>query len=55
MILPNKRISEFRVTGLKNLGMVGTQDFFFEKCNFMHFERHFASQNAKKSYFFQDT
>ena len=36
------------VTGLKNLGRVGTHFFmfFFLENNFMHFERHFAFQNA---------
>ena len=47
---PNKKISVFRVTGLKTLGRVGTYIFilFFRKkiYNFMHFERHFAFQNA---------
>ena len=42
----NKKISVFRVTGLKILGKVGTHIFlnifFWEKiCSFMHFERHF--------------
>ena len=48
---PNKKISVFRVTGLKILGRVGTHIlliFFIsgKKYNFMHFERHFAFQNA---------
>ena len=42
---PNKKISVFRVTGLKILGRVGTHIFFnyfffWKKNNFMHFERH---------------
>ena len=47
---PNKKISLFRVTGLKILGRVGTHIclifFFWKKYNFMYFERHFAFQNA---------
>ena len=48
---PNKKISVFRVTGLKILDRLGTHivfySFFLEKIfNFMHFERHFAFQNA---------
>ena len=40
---PNKKISVFRVMGLKILGRVGTHIFFSgKKYNFMHFERHFA-------------
>ena len=42
---PNKKISVFRVTGLKILGRVGTHIFFLIY-NFMHFEKHFAFQNA---------
>ena len=42
----NKIISVFRVTGLKILGRVGALFFFWKKYNFMHFERHFAFQNA---------
>ena len=43
----NKKISVFRVTGLKSLGRVGTHIFFYyffflEKYFFMHFERHFT-------------
>ena len=49
-VKPNKKISVFQVTGLKFLGRVGTHVFlvFFswKKYNFMHFERHFAFQNA---------
>ena len=41
---PNKQISVSRVMGLKILGRVGTHIFF--DWNFMHFERHFAFQNA---------
>ena len=46
---PNKKVKVFRVTGLKILCRVGTHILkkkiwiFF---NFMHFERHFAFQNA---------
>ena len=47
---PNKKISVFRITGLKILGRVGTHilfNYLFSgKSNFMHFERHFAVQNA---------
>ena len=49
---PNKIIGAFRVTGLKILGRLGTYIFFLiififlEKNYFMHFERHFAFQNA---------
>ena len=50
-LVPNKKISVFRVTGLKIIGRVGTHIFFFnlkpeKKIFFMHFERHFAFQNA---------
>ena len=47
-IMPNKKISVFRVTGLKILGGLGTHIFFFwkKKYNFMHFERHVAFQNV---------
>ena len=50
-VSPNKRVSVFRVTGLKILGKVGTHtffilSFFWKKYNFMHFERHFAFKNA---------
>ena len=38
----------FWVTGLKILGRVGTNFFFWKKPNFMNFERHFAFQNASK-------
>ena len=41
--MPNKKISVFGVKGLKILGRVGTHIFFFLD---MHFERHFAFQNA---------
>ena len=48
-----KKISVFRVTGLKILGRVGKRFFFFyffffwkKIYNFMHFERHLAFQNA---------
>ena len=43
---PNKKISVFRVMGLKILGRVGTHIFSRKKYMFMHFERHFAFQNA---------
>ena len=47
VVRPNKKISVFRVTGLKTLGRVGIHIYFFWKINnFMHFERHFAFQNA---------
>ena len=49
-IRPNKKISVFRVTGLKIVGGVSTDFnfifFFLKKYKFMHFERHFAFQNA---------
>ena len=50
-VRPNKKISVFWVTGLKILGRVGTHIFFnhflfWKKYNFMHFERHFAFQDA---------
>ena len=41
-----KKISVFQVTGLKILSGVSTHFFFWKKYNFMHFERHFAFQNA---------
>ena len=45
-IWPNKKISVFRVTDLKNLGRVGTHIFFNHLFSgkiyyFMHFERPF--------------
>ena len=48
---PNKKISVFRVKGLKILGRVCTHFFFNhffsgKKYIFLHFERHFAFQNA---------
>ena len=49
---PNKKIRVFRATGLKISGRVGAHipffNYFFsgKKYNFMHFERHFAFQNA---------
>ena len=51
VLRPNKKISEFRVTGVKILGRVGTNIFFYhlfsgKKYKFMHFERHFAFQNS---------
>ena len=49
LLRPNIKISVFQITSLKILGRVGTHIFFFffmEKCNFMHFERHFDFQNA---------
>ena len=44
-IRPNKKISVFRLTGLKILGRVGSHIFFQEKNYFMHFERQNAFQN----------
>ena len=42
-----KIIILFRVIGLKILGRVGPLlIFFWEKYTFVHFERHFAFQNA---------
>ena len=46
LVLPNTTISVFQVIGLKILGRVGTHNFFREKFDFMHFERHFSFQNA---------
>ena len=44
-----KKISVFRLTGLKILGRVGTYVFliffFLGKYDFMHFEKYFASKN----------
>ena len=54
LLKPNKKISVFQVTGLKNLGRHVFLLIFFlmffsgKKYNFMHFERHFAFQNALK-------
>ena len=49
-IRPNKKISMFRVTGLKILGRVGTHffNYFFsgKMYYFLHFEWRFAFQNA---------
>ena len=49
-IRPNERISVFRVKGLKILGRVDTQTclmiFFWNKYQYMHFERQNAFQNA---------
>ena len=51
-VRPNKKISVFRVMGLKIFGRVGTHIFFFnyffsgKKNNLMHFESHFSFQNA---------
>ena len=46
-VRPNKTISLFWVMGLKILGREDTHIFFLlEKYDFMHFERHFAFQNA---------
>ena len=50
--MPNKNISVFQVMGMKILGRVGTHKFFLiiffleKNYDFMHFERHFAFQNA---------
>ena len=46
-----RKTSVFPETGLKSLGRVGTHIFFKyffsgKLYNFMHFERHFAFQNA---------
>ena len=57
LLRPNTKINVFRVTGLKILGRVGIHIFFsnyllsWKKYNFIHFERHFAFQNAKIIYF----
>ena len=50
---PKKKISVFRVKGLKIFGRVFTHFliFFLEKNKFMHLERHLAFQNA---YFFSE-
>ena len=49
-VKPNKKITVFRVTGLKILGRVGTFFLLFYHSgkiyNFMYFERRFAFQNA---------
>ena len=48
-VRPNKKKSLFQVTDLKILDRVGTYVFFLQKKkinDFMHFERHFAFQNA---------
>ena len=48
VLRPNKKISVFRVTGLKILAHIFFFIFFSgKKYNFVHFERHFAFQNAK--------
>ena len=58
---PNKKISVFRVTGLNILRRVGTNIFFLEKYNFMHFEGISPSKMHKIIYiyiyisFFQKT
>ena len=59
-VRPNKKISVFRVTGLKILGRVGTHIFFIiffsgNKNNFMHLERHFIFQNASNYIFSRKT
>ena len=51
MIRQNKKTGVFQVTSLEILGRVGTQFFFLFLFFFflkkkMHFERHFAFQNA---------
>ena len=57
--MQNKKISVFRVTGLKILGRLGTHSFvvFFsgKNYNFMHFERHFAFQIHKIIFFSRKT
>ena len=51
-IRPCKIISVFLVMGLKILGRVDTHIFSSRnKYNFMHFERHFAFQNAQNYIF----
>ena len=50
------RLGVFRVTGLKVLGRVGMNVFFFnknsvKKYDFLHFERLFPFQNAQYSNF----
>ena len=57
-VRPNRKISVFRLTGLKILGMVGTHIFFLEKKNILcilkcisPFKMHkiiFFSRNLKK-------
>ena len=42
---PNKKVTVFRVTGLKNLG-THFFPFFLKNDNLMHFERQYALQNA---------
>ena len=61
MLRASKKLSVFRVRGLKILGRIGTHiPFFFffffyrKNNNFMHFERHLAFQNASKLYFFPE-
>ena len=55
LVRPNKKISVFRVMGLKILGRVGTQIFFLKTYNFMDHEKHFAFQNAWNEFYFQKT
>ena len=43
-----KNMCVFRATDLKIVGRVDTHIFFWKKCSFLHFERHFAFQNALK-------
>ena len=51
ILRPNKK-NVFQLTGLKILGRVGMHIFYFNYFysgkiyNFMHFEKHFAFQNA---------
>ena len=52
----NKKIGAFRITGFKIIGRVGMCIFFSGKTNnMMHFESHFAFQNAPNYIFFQKT
>ena len=52
LIRPKKKLSVFRVTGLKILSWVSTLLFLFffleKNYNFMHFERHFSPLKMHK-------
>ena len=54
LLRPNKKINVFQVKGLKIVGRVGTQYFFFWKKYFIYFEslskcmKFFFSENLKK-------
>ena len=55
---PNKKISVFRVTGLKILGKQQTNVYFFfseKNITLCILKDKFAFQNASKLYFFQKT